>query len=208
LSDEKGYIQFVCDWQPAKGVTYQNLPALIRWRKVLHEAHLVGVDVNGVGFGNMSERIPGSREFVITATQTGHIADLDASHFAHVKDHDVEGNRLSCVGAIRASSESLSHAILYDADPSIGAVVHSHDAESWGRLRGVVPTTDAGAEAGTVAMAREIGRIVRSQPTSGQGIIVMGGHKDGLLSFGRNITEASINMLRACDRDVPVIAAD
>jgi len=207
MSDEKGYIQFVCDWQPTDSVTYDNLVELIRWRKVLHACRLLGVDENGVGFGNISERIAGTSEFVITATQTGHLSDLDGSHFALVTEYDVEGNRLSCEGAIRASSESLSHAILYDADPSIGAVVHSHDAKNWNRLRGVAPTTDAGAEAGTVAMAREIGRIVRSHEASNEKIIVMGGHKDGLLSFGRDIAEASMNMLRACDRDVPVIVS-
>lgn len=203
MTDEKGYIQFACDWDRVERIDYDRLPELIRWRRVLHDERLVGVDANGVGYGNLSERIGATDTFVITATQTGHERALDATHFAIVTESDIPGNRIKCSGAIRASSESLSHAILYHADSRIGAVVHVHSAETWARLRDKVPTTNPSAEAGTVAMANEIERLVRSTDFGGPTVIVMGGHRDGLLSFGRNIAEAGAIMLKACGRPAP-----
>ncbi|MGA7303378.1 MAG: class II aldolase/adducin family protein [Rhodothermales bacterium] len=204
-NDEKGYIQFTCEWEPVEAVVYDRLPELIKWRRLLFEERLVGVDAQGVGYGNMSERVGATASFVITSTQTGHLDELDASHYAIVTDFDVHGNRVSCRGAIKASSESLSHAILYQAAPEIGAVIHVHDSESWERLRGRVPTTHPAAEAGTVAMADEIERLMKSTDLASRGILVMGGHKDGLISFGRNIADAAAVMLRACGRKVPIL---
>jgi hypothetical protein len=199
-SDEKGYIQFRCDWRQVDSVSYGRLPELLVWRSVLWQENLVGVDANGVGFGNVSERVSGTDSFVITATQTGDLQDLDASHFALVEEFDVHANRIRCSGAIRASSESLSHAILYELDDAVGAVVHVHDASAWSTLRDVIPTTGAAAEAGTVAMADEIGRLYRSGALRDRKVLVMGGHRDGLLSFGRDIEEAATVMLEACGR--------
>lgn len=202
-NEEKGYIQFACDWEPIEAVNYDRLSELIRWRRLLFEERLVGVDSHGVGYGNMSERIDTTDSFVITATQTGHLDELDASHFAIVTECDIRQNRIKCRGAIKASSESLSHAILYQAESAVGAVIHVHDAESWHRLRGRVPTTDPAAEAGTVAMADEIERLMRSTDLKSRRVLVMGGHPDGLISFGRNIADAAAVMLRACGRAAP-----
>lgn len=202
MMDEKGYIQFTCDWERIDHVEYDRLGQVIQWRGLLHDERLLGVDANGVGYGNVSERLPGSDAFVITATQTGHLREVDGSHFAVVHDSDVQRNWIRCSGAIRASSESLSHAVLYHADPRIGAVVHVHNAEAWLRLRDSVPTTAPSAEAGTVAMAAEIRRVAEGKmgrPT----VIVMGGHRDGLISFGRDVGEAAAIMLEACGRTIP-----
>jgi len=203
MTDEKGYIQFECVWDYVERVDYDGLTELIQWRRILHDERLMGVDANGVGYGNLSERIDNTDTFVITSTQTGHIRDLDASHFAIVTDNDVRANRIACSGAIRASSESLSHAILYRADNRIGAVVHVHAGETWRRLLGKAPTTGSHAEAGTVAMANEIERLAESIDLGKPTVLVMGGHTDGLLSFGRTISEAASVILRACGRSVP-----
>ncbi|HEX9659300.1 MAG TPA: hypothetical protein VGA18_03330, partial [Rhodothermales bacterium] len=56
---------------------------------------------------------------------------------------------------------------------------------------------------GTVAMANEIERLARSIDLGKPTVLVMGGHTDGLLSFGRTIAEAASVMLRACGRSVP-----
>jgi ribulose-5-phosphate 4-epimerase/fuculose-1-phosphate aldolase len=203
MTDEKGYIQFECVWDYVEWVNYDRLGELIRWRRILHDERLMGVDANGVGYGNLSERIDNTDTFVITATQTGHIRDLDASQFAIVTDNDIHANRIACSGAIRASSESLSHAILYRADDRIGAVVHVHSGETWRRFLGKAPTTRSHAEAGTVAMANEIERLAESIDLGEPTVLVMGGHTDGLLSFGRTVAEAASVMLRACGRSVP-----
>lgn len=203
ISDEKGYIQFECVWDRVEAIDHPRIAELARWRKILRSQGLLGVDDQGVGFGNISERVTGDDAFLITATQTGHHADLDSRHIALVSEADVSRNRIRCSGAIRASSESLSHAILYDLDDAIGAVVHVHDAISWNRLMHRAPTTDRTAQAGTVAMAAAIGKLFEESELRRVKILVMGGHQNGLISFGGDIAEASAIMLAACGRPIP-----
>jgi hypothetical protein len=52
------------------------------------------------------------------------------------------------------------------------------------------PTTRPDVPYGTPAMAGEIERIVVEEEMGDSGIIVMGGHRDGILCFGRSLDEA------------------
>jgi L-ribulose-5-phosphate 4-epimerase len=195
--DETGYIQYKIDWTESQAPNIADVERLIRWRQTLFEANLVGVDQNGVGFGNISERT--DRGFLISGTQTGLLPELEPTHFSHVTEYDISENRIRCYGLCKASSEALSHAILYEADPEIGAVIHVHSASNWQRLLNDLPTTDPAAEAGTVEMATEIGRLFDDSELPVGRVLVMGGHRDGLMSFGRNLDEAGSAILRACD---------
>ena len=108
---------------------------------------------------------------------------------------DAAGNALGCRGPVAASSESLSHAAVYEADPAAGAVVHVHHIGMWEALYGVVPTTDPRAEAGTPAMAAAVAALVRAGVPGG--LFVMGGHREGLMAFGRTPGEATERVLAA-----------
>ena len=55
-------------------------------------AGLIGAYPNGVGFGNVSVRIPRSRRFIISGTATGKIAFLTGAHYTLVTDFDIESN--------------------------------------------------------------------------------------------------------------------
>ena len=68
---------------------------------------------------------------------------------------------MTCRGASQASSESLTHAAIYEMDDGIHAVVHVHDPELWQHLKNTFPTTDPDAAYGTPEMAREFARIWR-----------------------------------------------
>jgi hypothetical protein len=155
------------------------------WRRVLIGLGVVGRDparYGGSGFGNLSARV-GADAFLVTGSQTGHLRDLDLGGFALVESWVAAEHRLTSRGLVEPSSESLTHAALYEASPAVGAVFHVHSPALWER-RGApgLPTTSAGIDYGTAEMAAEVARLCRLAP--GPAVIAMGGHADGILAYG------------------------
>ena len=95
------------------------------------------------------------------------------------------------MGPIISSSESLTHAILYQCNPAINAVVHIHHKELWKSLLHKVPTTNKKVEYGTPEMAKEMVRLYNKTELPQSQILVMAGHEDGIVSFGITIADAS-----------------
>jgi hypothetical protein len=191
----EGYIKFRCEWKPARPVPEADIRAINQWRDTLYALGLIGIYPTGIGFGNVSARKTGQKSFLISGTATGGIKKLDKRHYTRVTAYDFDKNALSCIGPIRASSESLSHAALYCAVPQVRAVMHIHSKKLWRRWIDKLPTTSRKAEYGTPEMAREIMRLLRKKETCRLGIIVMGGHAEGLIAFGRNPDEAGGRLL-------------
>jgi ribulose-5-phosphate 4-epimerase/fuculose-1-phosphate aldolase len=194
--DEKGYVQFRCEWERAAAPAGPVVAELVRWRNRLHELGLIGVYPDGIGFGNVSGRVPGG--FVISGTGTGGVQVAGPDHFCAVVWADAAASALGCRGPVAASSESLSHAAVYDADATAGAVIHVHHLGLWEAQRGVFPTTDPAAEAGTPAMAVAVQEVVRAGVPGG--VFVMGGHREGLVAFGRTVDEAGGRLLAVHER--------
>lgn len=193
---DEGYIKFESHWQKTGPLQNAEIEMLNRWRRPLYDAGLIGhCEETGIGFGNLSVRISGEGQFIISGSQTGHIADTGAEHYALVEDFDIEQNRVWSRGAHEASSESLTHAAIYGLDPRIGAVVHVHSKKLWTALRGSAPTTASEVEFGTPQMAREFSRLWRESDFAGSGIAVMAGHEAGLISIGRDLREAAERIL-------------
>jgi hypothetical protein len=193
---DEGYTKFACDWSHCELPEFIESKELCLWRSRLYAAGLIGTYADlGIGFGNISARVGNGREFLISGTQTGHLPDIGPQHFALVTNTDVERNYVSCRGAVQASSESMTHAALYDTDDSIGAVVHVHNAELWHRYRGRIPTTAAEVAYGTPQMAAEFARLWRATRLPVAGIAVMGGHDEGLISIGTTVSEAATRIL-------------
>jgi ribulose-5-phosphate 4-epimerase/fuculose-1-phosphate aldolase len=195
---DEGVIKFRSDWCQSGPLENPEIEELIRWRKPLHAAGLIGhyADVN-IGYGNLSMRLAGSGQFIISGTQTGYLADLDASHFALITDYDIAENRLSSTGASEASSESLTHAMLYELDPATRAVVHVHDSSAWAALAGKLPTTSENVPYGTPGMALEFRRLWTETTFAGGGVAVMAGHDSGLVAIGNSLEEATRRILAA-----------
>ena len=197
--DEKGYIQFHCDWTPADPPVVPA--ALLECREMLHRVGLIGVYPDGIGFGNISVKLPKSGQdgraprFVISGTATGSLPTLGPEHFAEVTAFDFASNSLSCRGQVKASSESLSHAAVYANDPTAQAVLHAHHLKHWEALRDRVPTTDHAAEAGTPQMAWAIEELLGKPGVKEGGFFVMGGHREGLMAFGPTVAEAAERLL-------------
>jgi ribulose-5-phosphate 4-epimerase/fuculose-1-phosphate aldolase len=96
---------------------------------------------------------------------------------------------------VQASSEALTHAAIYALDPGIRAVVHVHNADLWHALIDRIPTTSREITYGTPEMAREFQRLYADTDFRAQGIAVMGGHEEGIVSFGKDINQAADRIL-------------
>jgi L-ribulose-5-phosphate 4-epimerase len=192
---EKGYVQYRCEHRQAPAPTGATAEGVCLWRNRLWQAGLVGQADDGIGFGNVSVRT--AHGFVITGTATGGVEVLRPEHLTEVTSWDLHGNSVACSGPVVASSEALTHGAAYDADAAIGAVVHVHHRRLWQRLLHAAPTTDMEAEAGTPAMGFAIERVIREGAVRGGGIVVMGGHPDGLLALGPTLEAAARRVLEA-----------
>jgi L-ribulose-5-phosphate 4-epimerase len=192
---DEGYIKFNCQWIKAAPPPPASLVEINAWRSKLYGLGLIGAYPNGIGFGNVSIRAQ-ANSFIITGSATGVFETLDETHFVLVTDYDLVNNRLTCHGPIAASSESLSHAVIYECSPETNCVIHIHNLEMWRRLLGKVPTTSETVPYGTPEMAEEIRRLFLETDVAEEKFLVMGGHEEGIISFGKNPTEAGEILLR------------
>lgn len=198
---DEGYIKFDIDWHRSAPLECPEIDELNRWREPLYAAGLIGhYDDLGIGYGNISVRRGSGGDFVISGTQTGHVRDTGAEHYALVSDFDLNRNRLVCRGPVKASSESLTHAALYASDADIHAVVHVHDKRLWTESRGKLPTTPPDVEYGTPAMARALMRLCEDEAFRQTGIAVMAGHEGGLIAVGGTLREAATRILDLAGR--------
>ncbi len=192
---DEGYTKYACDWQRTAPLSEALVAELNEWRNRLHGAGLVGYyEQQGVGYGNVSIRAQG-REFIISGTQTGHIARTGAEHYARVTDYSIANNRVTCRGPVQASSEALTHAALYELNGMIGGIAHVHSAGLWHAYLDQLPTTNPSVAYGTPAMAGEFRRLYRETSLAETGVAVMGGHPEGIVAFGAGIAEAAERIL-------------
>ena len=187
---DEGVVKYSCEWVLGEKVDIESLQSLIEWRNYIHQLGLIGVYDNGIGFGNISIRISGTLQFIISGSQTGHLPQLEPEHYTVVTDFNIEQNHLTCCGPIQASSESLTHAAIYSVQPQINAIIHVHHPQLWRSLLYQIPTTRKQVQYGTPAMAAEMFRLFAEENLSQQKILVMAGHEDGFLTFGKDLNEA------------------
>ena len=188
----EGYLKFTCHRSPgAIGIPDELFDSLNHWRRVMRQKELIGIYPDGIGYGNISVRILGSNHFCISGTATGGLEDLNIEHYALVERCDPDLNTVWCRGQINASAESMSHAAIYNTIPWSAAVVHIHNRPLWDKYLNLLPTTSTEVEYGTPAMAAEITRILSLPETLQQKIIIMGGHEEGIISFGQTLEEAT-----------------
>lgn len=191
---DEGYIKFRSVWHRTAPLDVPELNELIRWRKPLYAAGLIG-EADGTGYGNISARTGTQGQFLISGTQTGHLEDVGPTHFSLVTGWNFDANSVTCEGPSEASSESMTHAAIYELATVICAVVHVHSNELWVRLRDTVPTTAEDISYGTPQMAREFSRLFGEADFAKTGIAVMAGHEGGLVSIGCTVQEATERIL-------------
>jgi len=189
---DDGVIKFKIDWQKGTSPDFDGKSDLMHWRDQMYVLGLIGFDKTyQVGYGNISAKSANARSFVISGTQTGHIAKLGWEYYTEVTHYDIEANALKCTGPVKASSESLTHAAIYEADSRINCIIHIHHNEHWPKLLNHVPTTNVAVPYGTPEMAYEIKRLFAQEKVKSGDIIAMAGHEGGLISFGSNLAAAA-----------------
>jgi ribulose-5-phosphate 4-epimerase/fuculose-1-phosphate aldolase len=187
MSNE-GYIKFNCEYNFAElsnyGISDEIFIDLIHYRQKLFDLGFIGALEDGTGFGNISHRIS-ENSFLISGTATGNLKIINQDHFSLVKNWDIENNAINCEGKVKASSESLTHAVIYQSLKEVNAVIHIHSKALWLKYLNKYLTTPEFAEYGTVAIAKEIMNLTTENPDNN--IIILGGHEDGIMIFGKSL---------------------
>lgn len=193
---DEGYIKFALDWERGPAPPAAWVGELRRWRKPLYAQQLIGhYEDLGIGYGNISVRAPADGHFLISGTQTGHLDDPGPAHYALVTAYDIDANRVTARGAVKASSESMTHAALYELSDDINAVVHVHSRPLWQQLMHRLPTTRDDIAYGTPQMAQEFGRLWSETDFPACGIAIMAGHEEGIVGIGHSMAEAARRIL-------------
>ena len=190
IVNERGSVKFSCDHIRAELPPFDGFDELKRVRQQLVELGWLGIDANGIGFGNLSVRAGDSSQFYITGSGTGGLTDLSPSNCAKVVAWNFAKNWVRCEGEKMASSESLTHAAVYESAQTARGVIHVHDCASWRALLNKVATTAAEAEYGTPEMAFAVKRLFETSDVKQARIFVMGGHEGGVVAFGEHLNEA------------------
>ena len=185
--------------------SFDQLADLNACRRRLLDLHLLGVYANGIGFGNLSVREGVSRSFYITGSATGGLPELTPADCVRVVEYDFAKNWLSYEGAAIPSSESLTHAAIYESDPSASAVIHCHDSALWRTLLDRAPTSSKAVAYGTAEMSYEIMRLFKTSDVQSREILVMAGHEGGIVTFGKNLQGAFEVLMRERSEPAPCI---
>jgi len=181
------YIKFSCE-RVAPGIaSFGGLADLNAYRRKLLRLRLIGMDPNGIGFGNLSVRDGATDKFYITGSATGGITELTLADCAKVVACDFKRNRVRYEGSAPPSSESLTHAAIYASDAGAGAAIHCHDSKLWAAVLNQAPTTSKAAAYGTPEMAYEIMRLFTASDVRRREIFVMAGHEGGIVTFGKDL---------------------
>jgi len=192
-----------------------KLNALDELRTELYDAHFIGLYETGIGYGNISLRSDISTEnssdntntsddtntsdntntsddtlsnnFIISATSTGGARELGLNGYCLVSKLDIDANTVWSTGPLPASSETMTHAAIYQSSQAINCVVHIHNRDFYDALLKQENSlkTPKYVPYGTVEMACAIMDITKKYPL--EACIVMAGHDEGVLFYGISI---------------------
>lgn len=190
MSKQEGVIKFNYEWKSKPLPSSLNISELIYFRNKLHSHGLIGADKDGIGYGNISVRYKHSKEFIISSSDTGRIRIVRRYHFSLVHSVSAKKNFVFSIGMMPASSESMTHDMFYKLSPEINCVIHVHNLKLWNKLLNKVPVTPKHIPYGTPEMAYEVKHLWNKRDLKKKQILVMGGHKEGLIVFGKSIPSA------------------
>lgn len=201
-NEQEGVIKYKLSFVHQPISSCISISQLDKWRHVLFNLALIGQDpkrYGGLGFGNISNRISQSAEnaFLISGTQTGHLPYLTRKHYSVITHCDPALNQLTAYGETKPSSESLTHGVLYNEIPSIGAVVHVHSPTIWNLVDQLaLPATEPQIPYGTPDMASAVLNIAEDISASAiEPVFAMKGHVDGVVAFGPDLLSAVTSIL-------------
>ncbi len=193
---QEGIIKFNYELTPAKLIGSQFVKDINQCRSNLIKYGLIGVNQAGESYGNISVRF-NQNEFIITASQTGSYQTLESQQLVVIKKCIFEDNKVLAAGEFKPSSESLTHGAVYSSDRRIKAVIHVHSLFLWQHLlNNHFPSTPQSAQYGSLELANAIIELFKDSRVFSQKIFVMAGHREGVVSFVKNLTEAENSILK------------
>jgi len=188
-----GVIKYTFDFQASNALNESKFSKIESVRERLFALNLIGVTDDGIGFGNVSQRLE-KDSFVITGTQTGHLAQLKGEHYSLIEAYNDKEFYLKSSGAIKPSSEALTHGTIYNLSSKIGGVIHIHSKEMWSFMlkNDYLKTKDV--EYGTEEMIDEVNRIFSTKNPLDNPKFAMAGHEDGVMVFGETLLKAELSL--------------
>ncbi len=193
-----GIIKYNFDFQESEPLKKDLWGKIEEVRERLYALKLIGVK-DGIGYGNISERL-NENSFVITGTQTGDLHTLASEHYSLIEAYNDEKFFLKSSGAIKPSSEALTHGTIYNLSDEIGAVIHIHSKILWDFMLDADYKRSENVPYGSTEMIEEVKRIYTDANPLNNPKFVMSGHEEGIISFGKNLKEAEFALLEIIAR--------
>ncbi len=183
--EKESYIKFNCQHTYQSVELPQQIDMLIELGNALKHKGLIGKIDDTMGFGNISVKDTKTELIYISASKTGIPCKYTKEHFCRIDEWNAEKNLVVSRGQMPASSETLSHLAVYEALAWVRYVVHIHSESLWQSLLDKGLTSSQDIKYGTKEMYFEIVRLLRE--CSNQNLLVMGGHKNGLIFWDQDI---------------------
>ena len=207
MAETEGVVQFsynLARWEAP--LPDDVVRPLLAWRSVLRRLALIGQVPDryaGLGYGNVSRRVPGGTDgFVITASQTSGIADAaaGAGELVLVRRFDLRRFRVEAEGALPPSSETMTHAMIYTADREVNWVLHGHSPEIRENARAAgLPAIGADIGYGSPQMAEAVAALLRRNRERPLAFATLG-HRDGVFACGPDAGETGGKLVRVLAR--------
>ena len=97
---DEGVIKFKLTLKRAPAPEMTQVIALEKWRALFFKLGLIGeYPIDKIGYGNLSSRLY-RKTFIITGSQTGHLAHLQAHHYSKVIECDLKKGSVTAEGLI------------------------------------------------------------------------------------------------------------
>jgi len=187
---DDGVVKYSLEFEQTQELLIKQCKKIEKIRQRLYALGLIGAYKNGIGYGNISLRHEQSKEFLITATQTGELKKLKPKHYSQVTNVNFETFKTYAKGCSKPSSESITHAAIYALDKNINAVVHVHNEKLWNFMleNNYLSTNDT--PYGTPEMVEDINDMYKNIDPLLNNAFVMKGHFEGVVTFGKTLKEA------------------
>lgn len=170
-------------------------------RTALFDLGLIGVNAQGIGFGNVSVRDEGN-QFVVSGSATGAVRVLAAQHYGLVTRFSVQDNTVWSRGLRDASSESMTHGAIYTANAQVRCVIHVHSRTLFDALLSSdALRTDPGLAYGTPEMAQAVNALAMQQRELPV-IFAMAGHDEGVVAYGGDVASVQTLLVNTFQRSM------
>lgn len=212
-NEQEGVIKYRLQHTQAKLDATVDITEINAWRSILQRIGLIGQHpekYGGLGYGNISRRLSNPAGcFLISGTQTGHIAHLTRNDYCIVRNADPLNNTLASVGPCEPSSEALTHEVVYRELPEVQCVIHVHSPEIW-RYASELQLTATASDIryGTPEMAAAVAHLLTAPQCLKRQIFAMRGHQDGVVAFGAGVPAAAQHLIACLAEAIAIAIAD